>query len=440
VKQHSSKRRGSLLRALRGLPRPAIVLLTGVAVNRMGSLLQIFLVLYLTDGGFSPVQAGAVLGCYGFGSILGDFLGGTTSDRIGPRRTILVSMSVSAVLIGAVPYLRSYAALMVVCFLIGMITHLYWPAALAMLACLTPANRLVITSSALRFAINVGATVAPLLGVFLATRSYTLMFLADATTSLLFAIVAAFLLPEATQATAESRSVVGPDGRRPGGYLTVLSDRRFVVVAAAALAAGLAEAQYLSALPLRIEASGLPAGLYGAVLAINGAMVIFFELPLTPLVQRVPMQVSMAIGSALTGFGIAMFGVPAGPWPFIVGAVVWTVGEMVSMPSTLAYPALIAPPDLRGRYISVLTTCQNFGFAVGPVIGTALYEVAGATIWILCLVLGVIAGIGMWVGVVNPGGPSEAHSQTHAVGQPLVEGDQSGAIDGHSLRAGGVPE
>ncbi len=390
-----------LWRTLREFPRPVMVLLAGVAINRMGSLVQIFLILYLTGIGFSPIRAGTVLAAYGIGSILGGIVYGTISDRIGPRRTIISSMACSAVLIGSLSYVHGYAGLLMLSLAIGTVTYLYWPAALEMLAQFTREKQLVVASAAFRLALNVGAMLAPLIGILLISDSYALVFWVDAVSSLAFAMVALFALPDINAEPRESANA--QTSATAGGYLAVLRDRRFLLVLLASLAVALTEVQYQSVLPLQITEQRLPMVLYAIVVTINGAMVIVFELPLTGLIRRLPVHVSMAMGGVLIGVGMATFGLPLGAWTLIVGAVVWTTGEIVSGPSIVAYPALAAPRErLRGRYIGAMSTSQTIGMAVGPILGTALFQFAGSAVWIVCLLLGVLAGTGMWFGAARP--------------------------------------
>ena len=391
--------RPKLWQTVRELPRPVHVLLIGVAVNRMGSLVPIFIILYLTSIGFSPSRAGLALTTYGFGCILGVFASGTMSDRIGPKPTIIISMLSSAVLVTALAQIHNFAVLLPICLCAGGVAQLYRPAALAILAELTSPERLVITSAAFRLGLNVGATAAPLLGVILANDSYTAVFMADAATSLTFALVAIFALPGA-QSKRMSIQHSGNSGAT--GYLALRHDHRFLIVIVAMFATALAEIQTQSVLPLQTTQRGLPTTLYATVLAINGAMVIALELPLTPLVQKLPIRASIASGSALIGLGISLFGLPGEEWLPIVAAIIWTTGEIVSAPSISAYPALVASAELRGRYIGALSTSQALGYALGPVVGTNLYQLAGSRMWIMCLLLGTVAGIGMWRGITEP--------------------------------------
>ncbi|WP_428961604.1 MFS transporter [Micromonospora fluostatini] len=392
------------LRTLRTLPRPVVVLLVGIAVNRMGAFLAIFLILYLTSLGFSPAAAGVVLTLYGVGSIAGVFAGGLLSDRIGARQVIIGSTLLSSVAVAAIAFETQYTWLMVTSLAAGVLTAAYRPAAAAMLAELTPLHRLVTTTAASRLGLNVGATLGPLIGAWLATHSYTAVFLVNAGTALTFGLVTIFLLPDvrsAAHAAAKARPAA-PDGEPvPGGGRGILQDRRYLAVLVAMFATALAEIQYQVILPLHLGEQGHPVSLYGTIIALNGAIIIALELPLTRTVQRLPIRTAIAVGSLCIGLGLAVFGFAGGIWVFVVGALIWTFGEIVNAPSLNAYPAMAAPVHLRGRYIGALSAVQSAGYAFGPLIGTTLFQFFGRAAWAVCAVLGVIAFGALWYGVQN---------------------------------------
>lgn len=55
----------------RDAPRAVKTILTGVFINRLGGLLNIFLVLFMTSKGYSAEQASLALGVYGGGAVVG---------------------------------------------------------------------------------------------------------------------------------------------------------------------------------------------------------------------------------------------------------------------------------------------------------------------------------------------------------------------------------
>ncbi|MGW6504772.1 MFS transporter [Nonomuraea angiospora] len=411
-----------VIRTLRELPRPAIVLLFGIALNRMGSFVALFLVLYLTGLGYSPAQAGFVLTGFGVGSIVGTFVGGSVTGRFGARAVIVWSMLLCGLSTAGLAAVTAIVPLLIVGFAAGAFGQMYRPAAATMLAELTPPQRLVMTSAAGRFGLNLGAAVGPLLGVWLAAAySYQVVFAVNALVDLLFALVVLLVIPTGTGHRAPEDTAVPEDpaarddraaredtaagtdttaGTDTARYRDLLRDRRFLLFLAGMFITAIAEVQYQSTLPLEVQQRGYPTALYGAVVALNGALVILVELPLTTLIQRFSMRATVAAGCLLLGVGLGLFGLPFGPWVFILGAVVWTLGEIISAPSIGAYPALAAPtPALRSRYIGALSTCQTAGWAVGPSVGTALFEYVGGAVWLMCAGLGVLAYLGMRAGV-----------------------------------------
>src|SRR5437660_1725596 len=86
----------SFFQNVRTLPPAAWVLFAGTFVNRFGTFVIPFLVLYLTREGYSMAQAGLALGFYGAGTLIASLAGGHLADRIGRRNTIALSMFSSA--------------------------------------------------------------------------------------------------------------------------------------------------------------------------------------------------------------------------------------------------------------------------------------------------------------------------------------------------------
>ena len=173
-------------------------LLFGVFVNQLGAFVQVFLVLFLVDNGVGEGRAGLALGAYGAGSVLGALLGGRLADRLGRRTTMTLSMLCAAALTISISFLGSpelYPLLLLVVVADGAMTQAYRPAASAMLADLVPEDRLVMTFSMYRVALNTGAVIGPLVAAWLMTVSWDLLFWADGLTAIACALLARRFLP-----------------------------------------------------------------------------------------------------------------------------------------------------------------------------------------------------------------------------------------------------
>lgn len=397
--------------------------LLGIFVNRLGGFLQVFLVLFLTHRGFSDVRAGTALGAYGAGSVAGVLFGGAISDRIGPRWTIVSGMLASAALLVAILYLHPYPALLAVVTTVGAVSQFYRPASAALLAALTPRARQVMVFAMSRLALNLGTTAAPLLGAALVAASYDLLFWGEAVTSLTYAGITCLLVPAGSargdrrgaadaveavpggtpeDAGTAASSAAGDAGEASepavrGGYLALFADRRYLLYLLAMTANAAVYMQYVSTLPLAVRAAGLRDLWYSVMVALNGLVVILFELPMTTVVSRWPARRVIGVGFPLLGAGLAMYSVPGGVVVFLAGTLMWSLAEIIQGPTMFAYPAQAGPERLQGRYIAAAHGMFGVGAALGPVAGVALWSGVGRPMWILCGLVSVLALIpGQW--------------------------------------------
>ncbi|ROQ78230.1 MFS transporter [Streptomyces sp. NBC_01260] len=414
--------RPSVMQTLRGIPGPIWLVLVGMLINRLGNFLQIYLVLYLTDKGFSTSAAAFALGAYGVGSVVGVLVGGSISDRIGYAWTIVGSMALAGLFTLSLVHIESLPVVIAVAALIGVLAQAYRPASSALLVEATPEEHHVMVFAVYRMAFNLGTTAGPLLGALLISISYDLMFYVDAVTSVGFALFALILV----RADAAAKS--GPrepetDGR---SYLAVLRDRRYLLFLVALFLNAVVYIQHTSALPLQLRADGHGATFYSALLSLNAVMVICLELLFTKYVQHLPARFAVALGVGLVGVGMNLYVAGPGMAMFVVATVVWTVGEMIGTPTASAWPGRVAPAHLRGRYIAASAFPMQIGYAVGPVIGIAAWQASAASVWWLCGVLTAVAVVATLMGMVEPSA-DEAERAADPDPTDVVPGEPAGA-------------
>lgn len=410
----TTERGPGVLETLRLAPASVKAVLFGLLINKLGAFLQVFLVLFLTTRGFTGLQAGLALGAYGAGSVFGVLLGGALADRIGARLTILTSMAGSAALLVAVLYVTSYPVMLATVVSVGAVSQLYRPAAATLLAELTPENRQVMIFAVYRLAMNVGATLGPIVGATLAAVSYDFLFWAEALTSLGYAAIVVLFLPKrrgataentaetATESTVDSTDSVDGAAERAGSYLDVLRDRRYAAYLVAVLLNSMIYVQYLSTLPLAMTDAGFSTLAYGAMVSINGFIVICFELLATKWVQNWPARVAFAVGFTLLGTGLACYALPGGLAVFAIGTLIWSLAEIIAGPTLMAYPAKAGPERLRGRYLGFSQAMFGLGTAGGPMIGVALWTTVGSATWVIIGATSLFAIIPAWYGTTKP--------------------------------------
>ena len=363
-------------------PSAVKTVLAGVLVNRLGGFLHVFLVLFLTAEGHSKGRTVIALGVYGAGAVVGSLVGGTLADRLGIRGATILSMSSTAALTAALLYLPGFLPLLAAIALVSLGAQLFRPASATLLAEQTDGDRQIMIFAMYRFGLNVGATAAPLLGYALyhaGGRTYTLLFWGEAALALAFALVARATLPARTKSAPGAARARVPVGT--GGYGAVLRDRRYLLYLVAAFFHSAVYMQYLSTLPLYMAEARLALFWYTFAVALNGVIVIAFELLVTKVSQRWPMKITIGLGFALVGAGVACYGLPIGPAAIVIGTLVWSLGEILGGPAVFAYPANAGPEALRSRYIGSFQFVFGLGSALGPMAGTWLFLQFGSLVW-----------------------------------------------------------
>src|SRR5262249_30581449 len=119
-------------RGLRILPRDIWLLSLVTLVNRAGTMVLPFMVLYLTrDLGFSPARAGFSLTIYGLGAMFSAPMGGFLSDRYGPLPIMRTSLVLSGMTLLLFPFVHTFSGVVVVTVLLALTTETFRPANLA---------------------------------------------------------------------------------------------------------------------------------------------------------------------------------------------------------------------------------------------------------------------------------------------------------------------
>jgi MFS family permease len=227
------------------------------------------------------------------------------------------------------------------------------------------------------WAINLGFAIAPVLGGLLAKAGYLTLFLADASTTLVFAVLVFLRVPESRP------EVVVAEGEKPGSMADVLRDRVFMVVVGLTFLFALVFMQHLSSLPVQMGDDGLSASQYGSVIALNGLLIVFVTVPLTRWLQAYDSARVLAVSSTFVGLGFGATAWASSVPAYAATVAVWTVGEVIGAATGPTVVAGLSPAAMRGRYQGVF----GFSFAaaamVAPLLGGTVYQHLGGTVlWV----------------------------------------------------------
>jgi MFS family permease len=374
------------------LPRAAWTVLAGDALSAVGTGMTLpFFVVYLNRiRGIDLGVAGLALATVALASFVGNVVGGSLSDRIGPRRSLaagLVTSSAGAAWFAfvAAPW-EAFAAAAV----IGLGASVVWPSQDALLATLVSETQrssvFSVRHGTLNLGLGVGAVAAAVIVDLGSPRSFEILYLADATTFLLFLPVLALL------GGAGGRVVHEDEDGGAGGYGAVLRDRTFLLVwGLTALLVTAGYAQFHASLPVYATGTGgISARALAVAFAVNTFAVAAVQLPVLHLLRG--RRRTGALALAASGFGLA--------WAVAVGAAhgggvvgfalalgIFAVAETMLSPALSPIVNHLAPDRLRGRYNGVFILAWTTGFTLGPALAGEGLQIGDGTPFFVGLVV-----------------------------------------------------
>ncbi len=399
-------------RGLAGLPGRLWLLFAASLVNRAGTMVLPFLAIYLTRSrGFSATGAGAMLGLYGMAAIAVSPVAGRLADRFGPLPVMVGGLSAAGAVLLAYPFARSATAVALATLAFAVGNEMYRPASLTAVGSWLPPEQLRMGFVLSRLAVNLGMSVGPAVGGFLAARSFTTLFVADALTSLAAAALLLAAIPRlrraglASAGPAGSPAAVQAPEELAAGDLTaggaaemaarrpadagVLADRAFLFFLAAVTVVLIVFFQHTSTMALfLVQTLGLSPAVYGLMFTLSTLQIVFLEVPLNGAMADWPLRRSLSLGAFLCGVGFGGLGLAHGVFGVTAAVVTFTCGEMILFPSSSAYASHRAPAARRGAYMGAYSMSAAIAFAIGPWLGTVVLASWGpAVLWAACFVV-----------------------------------------------------
>jgi MFS family permease len=303
----------------------------------------------------------------------------------------LVMSALSSVLMGVVNELTLFYLLALI---VGILADLGGPAQSALVADLLPEEQRAGGFGIMRVVANLAVTIGPVIGGFLAARSYLSLFITDAVSSIITAVILFFTLVE-TRKPKEGDESEETITETFGGYFDVMRDVVLVWFLFASILMVLVYMQMNTTLAVYLrDAHGITPQGYGYILSLNAGMVVLLQFPITRWVNKYRPLLVMAVGTLLYAVGFAMYGFVSAFFMFLIAMVIITVGEMFVSPVSQSIVARLAPEDMRGRYMAVYGFSWLIPVAIGPLLaGLVMDNFDPNWVWYLAGIIGLVAAV-----------------------------------------------
>ena len=339
----------------RGFTREVWILTLITFINRAGTMVLPFLSKYLKeDLNFSYEQVGWIMVCFGFGSMLGSWLGGKLSDKIGFYKIMVFSLFTSGLLLFAVQYVRTFWGLCFAMFFIMTVADMFRPAMFVSLGTYAKPENRTRALTLVRLAVNLGFTAGPALGgLIIMNLGYSGLFWIDGTSCIVSILIFTLLVKERKKPA--DLAVSSSETEIP---ISVFKDKIFWIFLFVCFITAMLFFQLFTTLPLyHNEKFGLTEFQSGLLLSLNGLLIFFLEMPIVSFSQRKNInKVKIILWGCLLmsiSFYVLLINIWAGM--LVISILFITFGEMFIFPFSNSFALSRAPKGHEGRYMALFT-------------------------------------------------------------------------------------
>ncbi|HET8556950.1 MAG TPA: MFS transporter [Gaiellaceae bacterium] len=410
------------------LPHDVYVLEAGALVNAFGNGVVLpFLLIYLHNVRGIPFGlAGSAAAVQSAAALASSFLGGTLSDRIGPKRVLLGALVVMTVAFALMPLIRTAWEAFAVYTLWGIGSGSFWPSQSALLAGMTPPARRAPAYALQRLAMNVGVAlggvVAGLIASVARPGTFTVLFAIDCVTFVGYMVV-----------LARVRAPDLHEGHLGGNWRVVFRDRVFTAYT-------LLNAAFMTA-AISLVVELLPAfgkniahiseKEVGIVFALDAVGVVVFQLPVVKLSEgRRRMRGFALMGALWAASLVAVWA--AGEWTRATTAfgilaaamLVFAVGECLHGAIHAPLSVDLAPPHLTGRYLAAASISWQIGWILGPAAGGFFLQHRPLLLWPIAAAVNLACAAGALA--LEPRLPAKVRRTPHGEAVPALPAPASG--------------
>lgn len=382
---------GRYINNFKGFTREVWILALVTFINRAGTMVLPFLSKYLKeDLNFTYGEVGWIMVAFGLGSMLGSWLGGKLTDKIGFYKIMIFSLFTSGILFILLQYITTFWGLCFGMFVIMAISDMFRPAMFVSLSLYAKPENRVRALSLIRLAVNLGFTAGPALGgLIIIGMGYQGLFWVDGSTCIIAILIFALYIKEKKKIPVTTDQSITETISK-----SVFKDKPFWLLLFISFVTFMVFLQIFSTLPLyHNEKFGLSEFQTGMLLSINGLLVFLLEMPIVSTLERRKTNKikSIAIGSLFITLGYYILLLDSWVGILVISIILLTFGEIFSFPFVNAVALNRAPKGQEGKYMGFYT--MSFSLAHIASSKTGLEIIAHYNYQVNWFIMGTLGGL-----------------------------------------------
>lgn len=378
-----------------GLSREVWWLAFITLINRAGTMVIPFLSVYLnTHLKFTYADISWIMAFFGLGSVVGSWIGGKLTDKIGYYKVMVVSLILTGFLFLLMQYVETFEGFCTGIFMLMLVADAFRPAMYVALNAYSKPENKTRSLTLIRLAINLGFSAGPALGGLIITGlGYKGLFWVDGITCILAGILLLKVL--------NPRKVTVLDEVKTENPQSAYKDKAFWIFFVAMFIFGFVFLQYFSTMTLYYKDIHILTELeIGLLLGMNGLIIFLFEMPLIKWLEnsKYSKVFLVLVGLILTGLSFLVLNLTVWVGVLIIGMFLGTVGEMIAFPFSNAFAAERAKKGNQGEYMALYTISFSLAHIFAHSTGLQLVDKLGfENAWNIMSIISLVGVIILYI-------------------------------------------
>jgi MFS family permease len=374
------------------------------------AVLAIFLNEYLK---LSEVEAGTLIGTFGFAIYFLPVLAGTFADRYGFRKALAFAFAVLSIgylslgIIG-VPEVHSslqdgtlFWAVFFVLLFTAVGGSFIKPSVVGTVAKTSKEETKSLGYSIYYTIVNFGGATGPVIAYFIRDLigvQYVFYVSALSTFLMFFGTLLFYKEPE-----GDGETEVTTIKDALSNLILVLKNLKFVLFLLIFSGFWMMFFQFYIALPMYLRKFVDPNAPVDLILSTGAATIIVFQVLVAYLTKKIPSLLAMVLGFVISSTSMLLLASFPVVWISVVALVLWALGEMTQAPRYYEYIGNLAPKGQEGLYMGYAFLPIAIGSLVAGPLGGKLVDYFGNQlqqpqwIWVVLAGIGYLAAFCLWL-------------------------------------------
>ncbi len=346
----------------------------------MNSVLAVYLVKHLR---FDVEAVGILQGFFYSLTYIMPIIGGALAERYGYRKMLMWAFSLLSLGYFATSQVTSYGLIFLFLLVVGTGSGLFKPIISGTIARTTTEENSGFGFGLYYWSINIGAFLAPLFISWVKGFSWKYVFISASAWTFLMLIPTVFFFRDPVKVRKKVSL-----SQTLKGALEVLRDSRFMLMVVIYSTFWIVYFQsygtlllyvrdFINRTPLTafLHSIGIPLQFDAEhITVLNAGTVILLVILVSRLVKKLKPLPVITAGILIATAGFSLFALSRNPWVFVLGVVIFSIGEITAHPKYYSYIGLVAPKDKVALYMGYAFLYGVIGSLVGTNLGAFLYK------------------------------------------------------------------